>query len=53
MTSYTTSAYVQARENHRCSHTQIMDVVEDSYLYIFLKHQSTSYDCVALFTYMW
>ena len=27
---YTTSAYAQARENHRCSYTQIMDVYEDS-----------------------
>ena len=27
---YTTSAYEQARENHRCSCTQIMDVDEDS-----------------------
>ena len=27
---YTTSAYAQARENHRCSYTQIMEVDEDS-----------------------
>ena len=27
---YTTSAYAQARENHCCSYTQIMDVEEDS-----------------------
>ena len=26
------SAYAQARQNHRCSYTQIMDVDEDSYL---------------------
>ena len=26
---YTTSAYAQARENHLCSYTQIMDVDED------------------------
>ena len=24
------SAYAQARDNHRCSHTQIKDVYEDS-----------------------
>ena len=28
------SAYAQARENHRCSYTQMMDVDEDSDLFV-------------------
>ena len=41
-------AYAQARENHRCSYTQIMDVGDDSDL--FLK---TPVHCVRIFWYLW